>query len=521
MKIADLYVRVSTDEQADKGYSQRGQEEMLRKYCGINNIGVRKVIYEDHSAKTFNRPQWLKLLLDLKKSKGKVHLILFTKWDRFSRNAGDAYQMINTLRKIGVEPQAIEQPLDLTIPENKMMLAFYLAAPEVENDRRALNTLHGMRRARKEGRYMGVAPVGYKNRITEDGRKYIEPHEPQASIVKWAFEQVAHGVYGVAEVRRQAVRRGLKCSNSSFWKAIQNPVYFGKIFVPGYKDEESRLVQGQHEALISEELFYQMHDAIDGRKKNKRPNVNEMSNDMFPLRRFLKCPKCDRHLTGSASKGRNARYYYYHCVASCGVRYPNGLVNDQFLKELQKFKPHDGVQTLFELIVRRALKGHTTNSLNEKKEILGQIDQMNGKLAKARELLLTSDIDTMDYKVMKTDIEEKLVRLEARLTEMSKPSGSPLNLEKKILNRAVEALANIDLVYEKADIDQKRDIIGSIFPENLEFSESGYRTAKINEAAALIFQINSELRNEKSRISDKNLSKSGLVPRAGVEPARV
>jgi DNA invertase Pin-like site-specific DNA recombinase len=36
MKTADLYVRVSTDEQADKGYSQRGQEEVLRKFCDIN-----------------------------------------------------------------------------------------------------------------------------------------------------------------------------------------------------------------------------------------------------------------------------------------------------------------------------------------------------------------------------------------------------------------------------------------------------------------------------------------------------
>lgn len=56
MQVADLYIRVSTDEQADKGYSQRNQEEMLRKYCGLHTIQVRKVIYEDHSAKTFNRP---------------------------------------------------------------------------------------------------------------------------------------------------------------------------------------------------------------------------------------------------------------------------------------------------------------------------------------------------------------------------------------------------------------------------------------------------------------------------------
>lgn len=38
MKTADLYVRVSTDEQADKGYSVRSQEEVLRKYCSLQNI---------------------------------------------------------------------------------------------------------------------------------------------------------------------------------------------------------------------------------------------------------------------------------------------------------------------------------------------------------------------------------------------------------------------------------------------------------------------------------------------------
>jgi hypothetical protein len=47
--------------------------------------------------------------------------------------------MISVLMKLEIEPQAVEQPLNLEIPENKIMLAFYLAAPEVENDRRALN----------------------------------------------------------------------------------------------------------------------------------------------------------------------------------------------------------------------------------------------------------------------------------------------------------------------------------------------------------------------------------------------
>ena len=93
-RIADLYVRVSTDEQAEKGYSQRNQEELLRKYCSINGIQIRDVIYEDHSAKTFNRPQWKKLLVNLKKNKNKIDLVLFMKWDRFSRNAGDRKSVV-------------------------------------------------------------------------------------------------------------------------------------------------------------------------------------------------------------------------------------------------------------------------------------------------------------------------------------------------------------------------------------------------------------------------------------------
>ena len=171
MKKAIIYIRVSTDEQADKGYSLRHQEEFLKKYCEFNHIEALEVVKEDFSAKTFNRPAFTQLLNKLKSRKLRADFLVFTKWDRFSRNAPDAYAMISTLNKIGIEPQAIEQPLDLCIPENKIMLAFYLSAPEVENDRRALNTLVGMRRARKEGRWISSAPKGYDNKMDDNGKK--------------------------------------------------------------------------------------------------------------------------------------------------------------------------------------------------------------------------------------------------------------------------------------------------------------------------------------------------------------
>ena len=156
-----LYVRVSTDEQAGRGYSLRDQEQKLLAYCQTNNLNVLAIYREDYSAKTFKKPEFKKLLEFCKKNKKSVNQVIFTKWDRFSRNTAESYQMIATFNSLAIRVNAIEQPLDLTIPEQGLMLAVYLSIPEVENHRRSLNVTSGMRRALKEGRYVGNAPLGY------------------------------------------------------------------------------------------------------------------------------------------------------------------------------------------------------------------------------------------------------------------------------------------------------------------------------------------------------------------------
>jgi site-specific DNA recombinase len=352
MKVADLYVRVSTDEQADRGYSQRSQEEVLTRYCNMRDINIRNIIFEDYSAKTFKRPEWQKQLVELKKRKGHIDYILFTKWDRFSRNTGDAYQMINMLKNLFVEPQAIEQPLDMSIPESKLMLAVYLAQPEVDNDRRALNTFYGMRRARKEGRWMGQAIIGYENKIDTHGRKYIAPKEPNASIMRWVYEELATGNYSINQIWSEAHIKCLQMGRKNFWKVIRNPVYCGKILVPQFKDEEAHLVPGQHEALISESLFYEVLNVLDGRRRNNVIKIRSM--DDLPLRGFLICPKCGLMLSGSASKGKTTYVHYYHCNSKCGARFNAKLVNDKFIQLLKKHAIDPAVCELYKALITEA-----------------------------------------------------------------------------------------------------------------------------------------------------------------------
>jgi site-specific DNA recombinase len=228
MQSAYLYVRVSTDEQKRKGYSLPEQEDRLLRYCEQNNIEVKGIYRENYSAKNFNRPEWSKLLLVLKNRKKKdQENVLFIKWDRFSRNIEFAYQMIGILRSNNVQAMAIDQPIDFKIPESTVMLAVYLAVPESENTRRALNTLTGMRRARKAGRCVSSAPKGYQNLSYPDGRKYIAPKQPEADLMQWVFTELATGNYNAEQVRKLAYSKGLKCERNNFWKIFVTPFIAG------------------------------------------------------------------------------------------------------------------------------------------------------------------------------------------------------------------------------------------------------------------------------------------------------
>lgn len=482
MKKAFLYIRVSTDEQAETGFSQRSQHELLTKYCELNNITIVESFFEDHSAKTFNRPVFSKILMTIRKHKNMVNLILFTKWDRFSRNAGDAYQMISTLNKLAVEPQAMEQPLNLEIPENKMMLAFYLAAPEVENDRRALNVINGLRRAQKEGRCIGRAPVGYINKMTEDGHKYILRCESQAPIMLWVFEQLSTGKFTAESIWKHARGRGLKCGKNAFWNAVRNPMYFGKVKLKAYKDEEEYLVPGRHEPLISEALFYEVQDVLDGRKKVYKTPVTV--NADFPLRGHLKCPNCNRMLTASASKGRSIYYNYYHCTSSCGVRFNADTLNVSFINELVKWKPYATVPALYKAILKDLYDKIVKNRSSEISSLKDEMTRLNERQKKARELLLKDSIEPDDFRSIKKECEIGIIKIEGKLAEIASIFDyTPL------IDKALDVLINIDKLYINADVLEKRRIIGSIFPENLEFDGNAYRTARVNEAVRLIFNI--------------------------------
>lgn len=512
MRRAIIYVRVSTDEQSEKGYSLKHQEERIRQYCEYQKIEVVGFYREDHSAKTFDRPEFTQLLQFLKKNRGKADLLLFLKWDRFSRNAGDAYSMINQLNKLGVEPQAIEQPLDLNVPENKIMLAFYLAAPEVENDRRSLNTIAGMRRAMKEGRYVTVAPRGYKNVRNEQNKPVIIPDLKLAPLIRWVFEEVAKGTDTVKDIWRKARKKGLTVGRSNIWYMLRNPIYCGKIYLPPYKDEGALLVKGLHEPIVSEGLFYEVQDVLEG-KKRKVPSKNTAREEL-PLRGFLQCRKCGKNLTGSSSKGNGGKYFYYHCTNECGERFQAIHANTIFLEELRRISANEENIQLFEMVMKEYSRLSGKERSTALKEVDTEIEKNRERILKAQQLMVDGQLDTGDYKEIKSRYEPEIQKLLKRKSDLS-------SVDEKIHQYAMEAtklLRRLPEYYESASLFTKQRIIGSIYSEKLIFEKTSYRTARINEVIELICRVGKSSKTGKKELASKKRSQSEWVTPSGFKP---
>jgi site-specific DNA recombinase len=481
-KKAILYIRVSTDEQTN-GYSPADQEERLVKYCDKCDIDIVKICNEDESAKDFDsRPEWQNILEFIKKNKNTVDIILFTKWDRFSRNIAEAYITIKQLKKYNVEPQAMEQPLDFGVPESKIMLAVYLAAPEVDNDRRALNTFNGMRKAKKEGRWISAAIKGYKMKRDERNKPIMVLEGGlMEELVRKAFTEFATGLYTIEDIRRQLNKEGLKVSRTCFPDLLRNRAYIGQIFVPTYKDESAYWVKAMHEPLIDEQTFYEVQDILIGRKK-ALPTKYITQRDELPLRGHLGCPKCGRNLTGSASTGRNGKFYYYHCNKGCKERLKAIEQNNFFISVFEKLRFHKEDITLLGEIMKQELKSNSKTSKTEILKINTEIEKQQTRLKNARVLMLDGEFTASEYKQMKTDIEEEIQSLSRQLAQFK---TSELNSEEEI-DFCVSLLSNIDQIYNTADIELKQQLIGSVFPENLIYENKKYRTAKIEDAVALL-----------------------------------
>src|SRR5690606_35937290 len=119
---------------------------------------------------------------------------------------------------------------------------------------------------------------------------------------------------------------------------------------------------------------------------------------------------------------------------------------------------------------------------DEKKQMAQEIDKLNARLSVARNKLLSEIIDDDEYLEIKDECKKRIERLEEQLSKDGS-DAKKINVEKS-LDRALKYIGSIPKLYSDGEINTKRAIIGSIFPEKLEFDGKTYRTSRMNVIAS-------------------------------------
>ena len=509
IKNVVLYIRVSTDEQKEKGYSLPAQEKKLSDYCKQKGYNILETFSEDFSAwKGFDRPAYNELKKYVTKNRKDVDAVFVTQWSRFSRDTPASYREIEELKNLGIEVNAIEQYVDHSIPENLYMLGFYLVAPQVENDRLSLRTKDGMKQALRQGRWLWKAPYGFYN---EKISKLIMPTERESKGVQFIFQTFQTGNYTMEEVRRMAIDAGYPLQKQSFINLLTNPIYAGLITEKDNKGNIVAMHKGIHQALISEETFNEVQLIISGKKK---PYQGKTRNDAFPLKGFIICPDCGKLMTGSTSKGNGGLYSYYHCQRKygCNKSYKADLANDTFKKELEQFNVRKEVQELYNMILRDVFNTSDIERDAKRKSLETSIKYVKEQIGVLDERFASGSLPIERYNRLSQNLEDRENELVMEHATLGKASA---DYEKYIATTQV-LLSDVSGFYSRASLMGKQKLIGSIYPEKLTFDGEKYRTEKINQVFSLLLNVDKAYKRKQP---DQKVELSRVAPKAGLEPA--
>ncbi|WP_133990675.1 recombinase family protein [Dinghuibacter silviterrae] len=509
-----IYTRVSTKEQAETGFSLPYQLKVLQEFCKVKGLEIVAHFEEDYSAKTFDRPEWKKLMELVKSKRGKVDSVLFVRWDRFSRNMTEAWAVMKELRDYGVEVNAMEQPLDLSTPDSKLMLSIYLITPEIENDKNSQRTKNGSYQARSEGGWTGTAPFGYANWRTEDKKPSLVIDPSEAEIVRFAFDAMAKGIYSAEEVRKMVKEMGKTFSKQVFLNLLRNVTYTGKVHLAAYGKNDAMIVEGLHKAIIAEDQFHEVQAILSGRTRRTAYKKVKRT-DALALRGYLICKNCGRNLTGSRSKGRSNSYFYYHCNCNtCKERFRADQANEDFLRYLDQYNFKDEVVDAYYAVLEDVFNTHEKERFDQIKQLEIEYERFGSLQILAMDKYLEEligqkafDEATERYERKQNEIAVQIMQLKGQESEY-----------KKYLRYGLSLLGNLPHYYNHAALEIKQSMLGIIFPEKLVYESGDYRTARLNEVLYLMLLTNNDLEGNKNGADQKSAPKYWRAPPSGLEP---
>ena len=342
-EIAGIYSRLSQDDgNTGESGSIQTQKTLLTQYCKEHGITIGDYYCDDGwSGTNFERPDFKRMLDDIEA--GKINVVIVKDLSRFGREYAQMGMYIeHYFEEKGVRFISVAENIDssqgtdnLVLPFTNVINSFY--ARQSSSKTKAAHAARA-----KAGMYLGNhAPFGYIKDPADRHHLIVDP--PAADVVKDIFHMFAEGIGYVRMTKILRERNILNpqayfnqnnpdyYKNSDYWREpfdwhatsiraiLNNRVYlgqvvFGRTKTKGFFDktriavpeEDWIIVENTHEALVSQELWDTVHQAMKARRRENR------SGEVQPFAGLVKCADCGSALNVSYDY-RRKKYTGFSC----------------------------------------------------------------------------------------------------------------------------------------------------------------------------------------------------------------
>ena len=475
-KIAGLYIRVSTEDQAREGFSLPEQEKRLRAMCEYKGYEIYK-LYKDAgiSAKTGNtRPAFEELLQDIRDKK--CNTIVVLKLDRLTRSVFDLEGIMNFLEENNAYLDCANEEINTTNSSGKMVARLLTTVSQNEIERTSERTKFGLSGAIKEGHIPARAPLGYKH---IDKKLVPDPLTKDIVIRIYNLYFEGKSYYNIATIfNEEQVLGKTNWKDTGILRIISNEVYKGD-YVHGKRTNHPTLYRDVVEPIISKEMW----DNCQVQKKKNQKNY--MRTQTYIFLQKLKCPKCGRILAGGAShKIKSDKWYFYYRCENCKNNIHEYKIENKIKVLLADILEYDNVVNEFFLPV---LKSKVDNP---KEQLEKELKNLNNKKERIRKAYIDELFTEEEYKQESKIIENQIEMINSKLLENSQAEQLNFTTEDILLKRDMDFINKVKLPisyyafndnWDLLDRDTRADIVMRYIDDiELELKSNKYEVKQIN-----------------------------------------
>lgn len=449
-----LYPRVSTQEQAINGHSIDEQIDRMTKYCDAMNWHVYKV-YKDagFSGANTDRPALKRMIKDIED--GKIDKVLVYKLDRLSRSQRDTLYLIEDIFLANdCDFVSMNENFDTSTPFGRAMIGILAVFSQLEREQIKERMMMGKYARAKSGKYKG----GYKDPI---GYDYIDGNlvvnEFEKSQIVQIFNDYASGKSAYA-ICKDLNDKGMthkfgEWKSRTLRRTLDNKLY------AGYIQHRGEWFKGDHEALISDELFEQVQRQKEKRKNDYIKTNKHAGHPTSYLGGLVKCSHCHANYTKTPIRKNDHEKYLYYMCNSRSKKTKQGIKNPECKNKTWRMDALDKI--VFDEIRKLSLDPlhhcETPSHDDQRPTIRKEIDRIERQIEKTMDLYALDSIplDVISDRI--NNLNDQKTRLESELERLDKADS-----ERMTHQEASSIIASFSDILDSGDFDNIRSCITAL-----------------------------------------------------------